>query len=169
MACKYLGKIMVLLVELLILIFFKVQANDLAHIPFCPSSPPSFIFIYLNLKIMALLLLLFLSLHFLSCILNCMNLMKLKDKKKGSKIPVRGLGELKTIHQCFEEKIKVCEERYQRDEISKLKKCLGKVNVDCLITFDKRHTVKSAWCVLDCLKGEINMGDCLVQCIKEHF
>jgi hypothetical protein len=41
MACKYIRKPMLVMVELLILILLKVQANDFAHISFHPSSPPT--------------------------------------------------------------------------------------------------------------------------------
>jgi hypothetical protein len=40
MASKRIKKLMVVIMELLVLVLLKVQANDLAHISFPPSSPP---------------------------------------------------------------------------------------------------------------------------------
>jgi hypothetical protein len=40
MACKSIKKLTLVMMKLLILILLKVQANNLAHISFHPSSPP---------------------------------------------------------------------------------------------------------------------------------
>ena len=82
---------MVLIVELLIFIFLKVQANDLVHIHSCLPSPS---IIHLHLSELDKVqnndfppTSSSLSLHFLSRILNRMNLMKLKDQKRGVEFP----------------------------------------------------------------------------------
>jgi hypothetical protein len=41
MACKFIRKLMLMMMELFILVLLKVQANDLSYISLHPSSPPT--------------------------------------------------------------------------------------------------------------------------------
>jgi hypothetical protein len=84
MACKYIKKFVVVLMELLVLLFLTVQANDLANISFYPSSP-SVQFSYFSeldkVQHNVLNLSLFLPLHCPSSILTpALNLMKFKKQ-----------------------------------------------------------------------------------------
>ena len=79
MACKYIQKLMLAMIELLTFILLKVQANDLARISDHPLSRSFLIFLNLiELKLITLPLPLFHPLQCPSRIFTPLNLMKLK-------------------------------------------------------------------------------------------
>ncbi|XP_062160125.1 uncharacterized protein LOC133867396 isoform X3 [Alnus glutinosa] len=102
MACKCIRKLVVVMMELLILFFLKVQANNLAHTSFRPSSHP-------------------IQLSYFSKLYKVQNNILAPTSFSPSPLPIlyhhsTELDEVQeTMRTCVDKKMRVCEETHPYD------------------------------------------------------
>lgn len=163
MACKCIKKLMVMMMDLLILILLQVQANELAHISFHPSSPP--------------------VMHpYFSELDNVQTNDICPTSFCPSPLPIMyprssELDEVKrTLHTCLAEEYKACEEyylespekHYQFDNLSIVSVKLGeraKENLACATL------LVCAFCKRDCkrLRDRRKLVECLLECYRKNY
>jgi len=156
MAWKCIGKHMVVMLELLIHILLKVQANDLAYISFHPSSPP------------------IMNPHF-----SRIHKVQTNGRAPTSFGPSRlslmyphssKLDEVtKTLHTCLKDEIKVCEDTWEHVHTRKFISCLVRSNRKCLKEYGARLGVTCSECLLDCQQKKSKIGACLLTCFESHL
>jgi hypothetical protein len=156
MACKCIRKLMVVMMEFLILILLKVQANDLAHISFHPSSAPT-------------------MLPYFSELDKVQNNDFAPTSFSPSPLPILDPQSFeldifkKTFYKCLEGKIKICEETSAQGTFE-LKECIWKGHTKCLIKHRRRMTFWSLHCLLDCFEyRSYEIGACVLECYKIYF
>jgi hypothetical protein len=158
MAWKCIGKRhMVVMLELLIHILLKVQANDLVHISFRSSSPP-----IINPQY-------FSRIH------------KVETNGRAStsfgpySLPFlyphsSKLDEVtKTLHSCLKDEIKGCVDTWEHVHTRKFILCLVRDNRKCLKEYDARLDVTCSECLLDCQKKKSKIGACFLTCFERHL
>ena len=145
MACKCIKKFVVVLMELLILLFLTVQANDLANISFYPSSPP-------------------IQFSYFSELDKVQHNVLAPISFSPSPLPVLythssfDLDEVQeTIHTCLENKIKICEETFEHKPTA-LKACIWLSHIDCMNDYHPKFTIQSS-----------DIGSCFKECYEKHF
>jgi hypothetical protein len=154
MACKCISKLMVVMMELLILILLKVQANDPAHISFRPSSPSTMLPYFSELdKDLA-------PTSFSSSPLLILDPQSFElDKVK------------RTMYNCLEDKIKNCEKKGAQGTLE-FEECILKAHRKCLIRhrYRKKMTYESSHCLLNCFEHRSHeIGACFLECYEKYF
>lgn len=155
MAFKCIRKLVVVMMELLILILLKVQANDFAHTSFCPSSHP-IVFPYFSKldKVQNNVLAptsSFFSLHCPSFILNHLNWMKIKKQ-----------------YTCIAKQIKFCEEKHTHN-ILEFGSCIWSHHLACTEEHLPDMNVMADICVLNCVEHPSDIGSYVKECYEKHF
>lgn len=155
MACKYIRKLVIVMMELLILILLKVKANDLAHISLRFSSPP-------------------IQLFYLPKFDKVQNNVLAPTSFSLSPLPILyphsfELDEVQeTIHTCLANKIKVCEETHLYGTTA-VRFCIWLRHLDCLHEHHPKSTIKSTSCVLNCLEHPSDIGSCCKRMLQTLF
>jgi hypothetical protein len=157
MACKCIRKLMLVIMELLILILLKVQANDLAQISFHSSSPSALLSYFRKL-----------------------DKVQTKDISPTSfcpsPLPIMyphcfELDEIQgTIHTCVtDDEIKFCEIKWPHRRIG-FQFCIISAYTKCWLSHhvEQKMTTEHILCVHDCVKHRSDIGTCCNECNERH-
>jgi hypothetical protein len=155
MACKCIRKLVVVMMELLILFLLKVQANNLAHTSFRPSSHP-------------------IQLSYFSKLDKVQNNILAPTSFSPSPLPIlyhhsTELDEVQeTMRTCVDKKMRVCEETHPYDTM-KFKSCIVIGHIDCLLKHPHISPLKYYLCAVDCFEHSTVMMSCIKECHEKHL
>jgi hypothetical protein len=163
MACKCIKNLMVVMIKLFIIILLKVQANDLANIPFHPSAPLTLVLHFPKLdKVQT---------NDLASTTCCPSPMPIPHTPSSEHDEVQ-----RTIHTCFDNEIKVCEKKWPLHEFFKnhLENFIECSIVGHAKCWSNRHTKevmtpKHLSCVIDCVKYRTDVATCFKECYERHI
>ena len=160
MARNVLENFMLVMVESLILILLKVQANDLAHIYFHPSSPPTLVPHFSKLDKVQ-------TIDFVPASF-CPSPLPILYPYSSKLDKVQGI-----MHTFFEDEINICNKRYLHRRFSKIYRFIFKTCVTygfarCLEKIAQiQITVQHFDCLRNCLKHRNDLATCFTECYEK--